>query len=975
MRYCLICKGCYDDEVSFCEADGAQTAQIMPGSRVLDGKYEIERLLGQGGMGAVFVANQRGIERHVAVKLINPSFVSNEQALERFKREALASGRVKHPNAITVYDFGVTEAGVAYLAMEYLKGTSLRDELQQVRVMDVKRVVEILVPVCAAIESAHRQNIVHRDLKPDNIFLESLDDGSVAPKVLDFGIAKLRTAQPGAPDLTGEGSSIGTPAYMSPEQAKGLHLDARSDIYSLGVIAYEMLSGALPFQSASPMGFLVQHMMEAPIPLTAANPGISGAVEEVVMRALDKSPGARPASALEFARQLASVSEESSSHRATSAIGLQETVSFMRKLGADTIAAGRATMVDASLLGWPVGVAPGVAASRAASAFAELARELVAAAVQRVPYDVVFRGACKWAERQLSPAGLRAPNSLEAVPGSAARTAGLALYCAREGLAWCAQMPSGAELPLLLRNSEDTEPIQETIPGVTQYYAADLPGGHLVKLVARSHGQQVWASSIALVDGATSLVLCVPQPDATATQNPGMFALLFGTLELTSNEQGGEIFVDDGPVPWGATLEGTPTLLYCIVPGPHTVAVRKEYFQPFRADVVVAPGEKTTVSCELVRGEARVTIRGNAPGSVVEIVGPEPAEVSQSVTIPVGHAPVPLTLSAGVYSFRCTHAGHAPWMAEHTLRPGSDLALDVALRPIACPVCGQPAGEDTFVCPSCKRPDVHAYHRYDQSVCIDCAARAAFDRARGAGTLDAWNGFLATFRGADPRLTRQAELEIRQQIDHARESELAERAERFGRLAARREIADVVGRWRQKAIEQPRDAEAHFAFAMALEASGDRAGALVAYRKAAELASQDAFIHREYGRALNVSRQVREAVGEYTTAVRLKPDFAVAHFELANILATSGQHDAALEGFRLAAASRPQVALYHEGYGRALAHAGRYRDAAESFRLASAGYRRDGSVQRAVSCDQWAQNAIGQTAVHRAGKFLKELFE
>ena len=186
MRYCLICKRCYDDEVSYCEADGAQTAGIMPGSRTLDGKYEVSRLLGQGGMGAVFEAMQRGIERPVAIKLINPSFVSNEQALERFKREALASGRVKHPNAITVYDFGVTEEGVAFLAMEFLRGSSLRDELSRVRVMEPSRVVELLAPVCAAVESAHRQSIVHRDLKPDNIFLERLDDDTITPKVLDY---------------------------------------------------------------------------------------------------------------------------------------------------------------------------------------------------------------------------------------------------------------------------------------------------------------------------------------------------------------------------------------------------------------------------------------------------------------------------------------------------------------------------------------------------------------------------------------------------------------------------------------------------------------------------------------------------------------------------------------------------------------------------------------------------------------------
>ena len=975
MRYCLICKLCYDDEVSYCEADGAQTSAIMPGSRVLDGKYEIARLLGQGGMGAVFEAVQRGIERPVAIKLINPSFVANEQALERFKREALASGRVKHPNAITVYDFGVTDEGVAFLAMEFLRGSSLRDELARVRVMEPARVVEILAPVCAAVESAHRQDIVHRDLKPDNIFLERLDDDTVTPKVLDFGIAKLRTAEPGAPDLTGEGSSIGTPAYMSPEQAKGLHLDARSDVYALGVIAYEMLSGALPFQSTSPMGFLVQHMMEAPIPLSAANPRIAPAVEEIVMRALDKAPDARPQSALEFGRSLASAIEEPGSPRVTAAVGFQETVSLLRKLGAETLAATRVTATDVRLLGWPVGLATGAETAAVAEAFAELARELVAAAAQRVPYDAVFRGACRWAERRLAPAGLVPPGQLQPVAGAAPRTAGIAFYCGQEGLSWAARMPSGSELPLLLRTPGDPEPRTETAPGVASYYVPDLPGGQSVTLVARAKGKAVWSNDVALVDGATLLVLCVPEPDITATQNPEMFALLFGTIEVTSNEAGGEIYLDEGPVPWGMTSDGSPALLYCVVPGPHRIEVRKEYFVPVSAEIEVAPGRRAAFAAALTRAKSRLQLASNVAGARVEIAGPEPSQEIHVVTLGEPFRPEAVVVPSGAYVVRASRAGHAPWGAQVALKAGADRRLEVALHPVSCPLCGAAAGGDTFTCPSCRRENVHAFHRYERGACIDCAARAAFDRARAAGTADAWRGYLDAFRSTNAQLTRQAEHEIRRIADVAREAELAERAERFGKLAAAGQIGDIVTSWRRVAADRPADPESHFGLAMALEAAGDRAGALASLRAAAERAPSDAFVRRELGRLLAVARMPADAIREYTLAVNLKPDFANAHFELANLLASGGQLDAAVEGFRHAAASRPTNPVFHESFGRALAERGRFREASAAFREAAGCYRRDGNPERAAVADAWAERALSETALHKAGTMIKDLFK
>jgi tetratricopeptide (TPR) repeat protein len=575
----------------------------------------------------------------------------------------------------------------------------------------------------------------------------------------------------------------------------------------------------------------------------------------------------------------------------------------------------------------------------------------------------------------LPPAGLAPPHVAPPVAGAAPRTAGLAFYCAQEGLAWAARMPNGSELPLLLRTPSGEEPRAETSPGVATYYVPDLPGGQPVSLVARLKGAEVWTSSLMLVDGATSLVLCVPEPDVTATQNPEMFAHLFGTLEVTCNEPGSEIYVDNGPIPWGATVEGAPALLYCVVPGVHRVEVRKEFFVPASGEVEVLPGKRGAFNATLTPVHGRIELVANVAGVRAEVVGPDPSPEIVSVALGDAMHPRVLTLPAGAFTVRASAPGFAPWTAQLVLRGDADRRVEIAMHPVACPLCGHPAGTETFTCPSCRREHVHAFHRYDKGVCIDCAARAAFDRARAEGTFDAWRGFLDAFRSANPRLTRQAELEIRRMTDDARERELAERTERFAKLASRNSLGEIIATWRRMVIERPGDADSHLALATELELVGDRQGALAGYRAAAERAPGDPFARRELGRLLAVMRMPADAVREYTAAVTIKPDFADAHFELANLLASTGQLDAAIEGFRMAAASRSRNPVYHEGFGRALAQRGRFREASEAFRQAANGYRRDGNLQRAAAAEQWAQNAINQTALHKAGKFFKELFE
>ena len=378
--------------------------------QVLDDKYHLEKLLGQGGMGAVFLATHLGTERYVALKLIAPQFMRNEEFVERFKREARAAGRLRHPNVVDVTDFGfasVRNGQVAYLVMEYLDGCTLGDVLSEEKTLPLEWVVDILEQVCSAVHEAHQQGIVHRDLKPDNIWLEPNRLGGYRVKVLDFGIAKL--AEVNAPDagednsdepvpaetlnahvavanaaaletatlllptvraeeslsaeenetklfaaqtahpksaqpteafvprsdpadddgtllfeqgthlggshtahietspqgsaLTRVGAIMGTPLYMSPEQCAGGHLDARSDVYSLGVIAYQMLAGKPPF-AGNTSTVMRAHRENSPASLRERSRKVRKRAAQVVMSALEKDPTNRPQTAAAFASAL-----------------------------------------------------------------------------------------------------------------------------------------------------------------------------------------------------------------------------------------------------------------------------------------------------------------------------------------------------------------------------------------------------------------------------------------------------------------------------------------------------------------------------------------------------------------------------------------------------------------------------------------------------------------------------------------------
>jgi serine/threonine-protein kinase len=279
------------------------------GRTILDGQFEIIQKIGTGGMGSVYKATQPAMNRLVAIKILHPKLAGRKDLTSRFRREARAMSQLTHPNTTKVFMYGeLPEDGSLYIVMEYLEGRNLTQTVRKGGPLATERAIPILIAVCGALSEAHQLGIIHRDLKPENIFLCAQGGLTDYPKVLDFGLAKVteRQMKPGSVILTQEGMVFGTPEFMSPEQAQGKALDARSDIYSLAVILYEVLTGKLPFRAKTPMEYIQKHVMEAPIPLNERIEGLSfpPGLGEVIARALAKHPDQRFQSAAEFADAL-----------------------------------------------------------------------------------------------------------------------------------------------------------------------------------------------------------------------------------------------------------------------------------------------------------------------------------------------------------------------------------------------------------------------------------------------------------------------------------------------------------------------------------------------------------------------------------------------------------------------------------------------------------------------------------------------
>jgi serine/threonine-protein kinase len=284
----------YPNEATYCFVEGGELVEL-PDPRigtVLAGRYVIDEVIGEGGMATVYRAHSKLVDRPVAVKIMNPMLASDPIVRERFRREARSAQKLAHPNIIEIFDQGDTEDGTCYIVMELLRGESLAAVVQRGR-LEIDRAIHVMIQIARGIARAHDLEVIHRDLKPENIFLCRRDDGSDLVKLLDFGIAKSRQDS----RLTGQGELFGTPQYMAPERILGNDTGGSSDIYALGVVFFEMLSGELPFNAPDVATFFVKHMNEPARSLQALNARIPQALDELVGKMLAKDPKDRPVDA------------------------------------------------------------------------------------------------------------------------------------------------------------------------------------------------------------------------------------------------------------------------------------------------------------------------------------------------------------------------------------------------------------------------------------------------------------------------------------------------------------------------------------------------------------------------------------------------------------------------------------------------------------------------------------------------------
>ena len=325
MRECPRCEVCYEDDVETCPQDQATTKATLPGPRLLASRYLLEKRLGRGAMGQVYLARDQNLQtRRVAVKTVRPDILSDEdlqegEAIARFEREARAAASIRHPNVVDVNDFGKSAEGVFFLVMEYVEGETLYHLLRREGTVNPQRAATIMRQVVAGVEAAHDEGILHRDLKPANIFLMQQkrktggEDGFV--KVGDFGLAKIVNAdRSDVTSASGPASRgiIGTPEYMAPEQMQpGVPLDARADIYALGTIAYHMLGGRPPF-TGNITQLIAQKLTQAPPALSSLRSDVSAELEASIMRALARETADRPATASEWFESFATAVSESS---------------------------------------------------------------------------------------------------------------------------------------------------------------------------------------------------------------------------------------------------------------------------------------------------------------------------------------------------------------------------------------------------------------------------------------------------------------------------------------------------------------------------------------------------------------------------------------------------------------------------------------------------------------------------------------
>ncbi len=344
VRRCPRCGSTFEGEARFCLKDGSPLIEVAGGpapaasspgtktsvrkavtprarpaldragslsNQVLDARYEVINKLGEGGMSYVYEARELSSGESVAIKVLSPKLGADNSSVERLRREAGLAMRLDHPNVCRILRLGETEDGLIYLVMPYLKGELLSDREVRKGPMSPEVAIPILAQTCAGLFHAHQLHIVHRDLKPENIMLVTASDGGDQAIVMDFGLAKENRAGSGLAKLTATGIILGTPEFMSPEQIRGKPLDARSDIYALGIVGFEMLTGKLPFQGRNAQEMMIARLRGQPTPLRRYRPDLSPKLEKALMQSMDANPDNRYADAQQFGLALVDTLEAS----------------------------------------------------------------------------------------------------------------------------------------------------------------------------------------------------------------------------------------------------------------------------------------------------------------------------------------------------------------------------------------------------------------------------------------------------------------------------------------------------------------------------------------------------------------------------------------------------------------------------------------------------------------------------------------
>lgn len=306
MKECPACRRCFSDEVNHCPQDGDATTPSLLGEPILDARYQLERRLGQGGMGVVFQARHIFLKTSHAIKVILPDLVGNDPMLvTRFRQEALAAAAIRHPNIIAVTDFGVVRGTMPFLVMEFVNGKSLQEVLAEEKIMEPSKALEYACAIGAGVGAAHRQNIVHRDLKPLNIMMQQGMPVAEGLKILDFGLAKIKSGELLGSFVQAKTSGLmGSPFYMAPEQWSDEEPDARADVYSLGIILYQMLTGDVPFKGQSIPSIMKKHLTLPPPTFKSTGIEVAPRLEAVVRHALEKELSARTPSVEAFIKEL-----------------------------------------------------------------------------------------------------------------------------------------------------------------------------------------------------------------------------------------------------------------------------------------------------------------------------------------------------------------------------------------------------------------------------------------------------------------------------------------------------------------------------------------------------------------------------------------------------------------------------------------------------------------------------------------------